>query len=277
VARLRHAPAAPHSRQAAEVSRLTEELTGQLHASLALVRWCDQRAGVSAQAAGCDDLRASTAQSGQLVAQVAAHGQTPAQQLRVSLAALEAHMGRVDVRAKAVDSAAAAQRAADIRSVETLAVGYARREVPVRIPLHASAIAVVALDHPLPDDPQLLARLSAHLTVVKGDAVQVGGLRTVRPEQVGGALKWEWTLVGARAGEVDVHTELVIDPPSAAAAGPTPVVYKTWDDHISVAPAESGGILLAIRGANPWLLLGGAAAGVLLTGLWLWRRNRDPA
>jgi hypothetical protein len=172
----------------------------------------------------------------------------------------------------------AAQEAADIRSVRALPAGFARRAVPVRIPLHASSLAVVAVDHPSDGDPQLLGRLSVRLTVVQGDAIQVTGPRTVPSELVGGPLRWEWTLAGVHAGEAQVRTELFLDPPPGGAAAVAPVHYDTWEDRITVQPGVLDRLeAAATRGAGPWVLLGGATTVVLLAGLWLWRRQSDAA
>jgi hypothetical protein len=269
---VRHGPVAA-ARRGAAARRLTDELSGELHASFQLLRWCDARDPAAARAAGCDELRASAAQAGSQVAWVTAHGQTKVHPLQVSLAALQAHMGTVRVQEQtkgAADEAAGAQ-AAD-SAARALSGGSARRSLPEWIPVHASAVAVVTLEHP-PSGPQL-GRLSARLTVVQGDAIQVVGLRTIRPAQPGGALRWEWTLQGSQPGQVDVRTELLLAPPPGAAAGQMPVAVQTWQDHITV-PAGTAGSGVSMRSVGLWLLLSAAAAAVVLTGVWLLRRHPD--
>jgi hypothetical protein len=249
-------------------------LSEQLRASDRLLRWCAQ-SSAAAQAESCGQLQTAAAQAGEQVL-AASHGQPKVEELRVSLAGLQAQMGRVGILAEAAPATSDADaEAAMIRAARQLPAGLAQHSVPEQIDLQSAAVAVVTVDHVPADVSQLLGRLSAHLTVSGGDAISVAGPRMIR--QSAGALRWEWTLVGAHAGQAYVRTEVLIDPPAGSGTSLTPVHYETWNDQVKVQPSTLASVQAALQGPGAWWLLIGGAAVVLIIGggLLLNRRHAD--
>jgi hypothetical protein len=175
-------------------------------------------------------------------------------------------------------------RVAFIRYVHQLPAGFVQHTVPAIIPWHGSSSAELSVGNVPPGEAKVVPRLSARLTVLDGDAVQIIKLPTQSPRQItDGPFKWVWTLHGAHAGRAEVRMELFIEPSPDGRDGVAPIHYGTWEDDVTVQSSTLGDIQEAMVGAGGWLfggamqslrtlLIVAAAASLFLTGLWMWRR-----
>jgi hypothetical protein len=247
---------------------MTAQLSGQLRTAVQLLRWCAESKAAATHANGCAHLQHAATQAVLYLARASAKGQADPAHLRAALAELHRQTAAISPLAEAAPGPApgAQLQAALIRSVRQLPAGFARHTVPSVIAAHSSASASVLVERLPADQARLLGGLSVRLTVMSGDAVRI-----VRPPKTDGPYRWVCTIAGVHPGKADVLTELFVDAPPGS--GLAPVHYDSWVDHITVQPSMLTDVESAARGIGVWLLLGGAAAGVVLTGLWMRRRQ----
>jgi hypothetical protein len=266
------------------VNRLMGELARRMREGHQLLSWCAENGRTGNPAASCLGLTATAAKVSAYLS--TSPGRLKVEELQGALKRLAAQMGAVNALADA--AAVEARRsneddgqAALMHYVHQLPAGFAQHAVPAAIPWHGSGSAVLTVGNVPPGEVKVVPRLTARLTVLDGDAIQVTRQPAQSQRQVtDGPLKWVWTLEGVHAGRAEVRMELFVEP---SVDGLTPIHYGTWEDDVIVQSSALGDIQEAMLGAGDWLfggvaqslrtlLIMAAAASLLLTALWMWRR-----
>jgi len=252
------------------------------------LRWCAENQSEAGNHARCTELSAAAAKANHYLAVAAKHGHLRAPELRRALQHLSAQIGGasalIEQQSAAATRSPAAAQAAVVRFMRQLPSRLVRHTVPSVIPQRTTQTAVLAVGNPPAGADKVMPRLSARLTVLEGDAVQiVGQPKQAELELTDGPLRWVWTLKGAHAGRAEVRMELFVDPASDGGDTLTPVHYETWEDDITVEPSVLADMQDTAAGAGTWLFGGvthslrtaliiAAVAGAVLLGLRIRRR-----